>query len=98
MPVAQRGAQDDCQKFTVGGSGTASTANNGNANANANGNTNANANTAAAKSAKATSTTKAKSNTKTKRAAGPTNADFFGLNGLIADVDAKPKSVSAPAS
>lgn len=25
MPVAQRGAQDDCQKFVVGGTGTAST-------------------------------------------------------------------------
>ena len=33
MPVAQRGAQDDCQKFTVGG---AATGNNGNANAGGN--------------------------------------------------------------
>jgi hypothetical protein len=32
MPVTQRGAQDDCQKFTVGGAGA-----NANANANANG-------------------------------------------------------------
>ena len=37
MPVAQRGAQDDCTKFTVGQGG-------GNANANAGGNANANAN------------------------------------------------------
>jgi hypothetical protein len=46
MPVAQRGAQDDCQKFTVGGNGgNGGNANGGgNANANAGGNGNANGN------------------------------------------------------
>lgn len=41
MPVAQRGAQDDCTKFTVGGNGGNNNAG-GNANANAGGNANAN--------------------------------------------------------
>ncbi|TVY84834.1 hypothetical protein LSUE1_G000598 [Lachnellula suecica] len=49
MPVAQRGAQDDCQKFTVGGAG-------GNANANAGGNANANNGKAAASAATAATT------------------------------------------
>ncbi|KAF4922751.1 hypothetical protein CGCVW01_v005084, partial [Colletotrichum viniferum] len=44
MPVAQRGAQDDCNKFTVGGNGgnNGGNNNNNNANANAGGNNNAN--------------------------------------------------------
>lgn len=49
MPVAQRGAQDDCQKFTVGAA--SSNTNNNNNNGNGNGN-------AAASSAKATGTKK----------------------------------------
>jgi hypothetical protein len=53
MPVAQRGAQDDCQKFTVGGVATG----NGNGNANAGGNAGGNAATSATKAAaKATRT------------------------------------------
>ncbi|KAI8306939.1 hypothetical protein K4K61_003975 [Colletotrichum sp. SAR11_59] len=48
MPVAQRGAQDDCNKFTVGGNGgnnaNANNGGNNNANANNGGNNNANAN------------------------------------------------------
>ena len=45
MPVAQRGAQDDCQKFTVGGAATG----NGNGNANVGGNAATSATKAAAK-------------------------------------------------
>ncbi|KAK6088182.1 hypothetical protein SCUP234_01248 [Seiridium cupressi] len=44
MPVAQRGPQDDCVRFTVGGNSGNNNANTGNANANT-GNANANANT-----------------------------------------------------
>lgn len=47
MPVAQRGAQDDCQKFTVGGAAGGN--GNGNANANAGGNSATSATKAAAK-------------------------------------------------
>jgi hypothetical protein len=57
MPVAQRGAQDDCQKFTVGGAAG------GNGNANAGGN----AATSTAKAA-AKATTTAKNSKATKRA------------------------------
>lgn len=42
MPVAQRGAQDDCNKFTVGGNNNGGNNNNNNANA-GNNNNNANA-------------------------------------------------------
>ena len=60
MPVAQRGAQDDCQKFTVGG---AATGNNGNANAGGN------AATSASKApAKATRTAKNPKPTRRARA------------------------------
>jgi hypothetical protein len=54
MPVAQRGAQDDCQKFTVGAA--AGAGNNNNANANAGG------------AAKATTTAAAKGAKNTKKA------------------------------
>jgi len=56
MPVAQRGAQDDCQKFTVGGG-------NGNANNKAAGNAAASTTKAAAKA-----TTAAKNSKGTKKA------------------------------
>jgi len=58
MPVAQRGAQDDCQKFTVGGSAAASGNTGGGSGSAAAGK----ASTTSAKAAatKATSTTKAK--------------------------------------
>jgi hypothetical protein len=61
MPVAQRGAQDDCQKFTVGaasGNNNAATGNNANANAGT-GNAKASTTSAAGK-AKATGKGKAK--------------------------------------
>lgn len=59
MPVAQRGAQDDCQKFTVGGS----------SNGNNNNNRNANAATSTTKvDAKATTTAKNSKSTKKARA------------------------------
>jgi hypothetical protein len=61
MPVAQRGAQDDCQKFTVGGGGAASGNNNAKTGANAAAST-----TKAA--AKATTTAKNSKATKKVRA------------------------------
>jgi hypothetical protein len=60
MPVAQRGAQDDCQKFTVGAA-------TGNGNGNANANTGGNAATSSAK-ATAKATTSAKGSKATKKA------------------------------
>jgi hypothetical protein len=65
MPVAQRGAQDDCQKFTVGAaSGNA----NANANANANSSNAASSTTKAAAKATAKATSAAKNSKATKRA------------------------------
>lgn len=70
------GAQDDCQKFTVGGNAAATNGNaaaaNGNANINTASSSKANGNGAAAK---ATSPTK-KAASKTKRSAVPTDNAF----------------------
>ncbi|KAK6524142.1 hypothetical protein TWF694_005803 [Orbilia ellipsospora] len=66
MPVAQRGTQDDCVKFTVGGGATNNNANNNNNNNNANANTGNGTKKAATtkKPAKNTKTTTTKKTTK----------------------------------